>query len=104
MKRSAALLLSAAMLSALPAEAQRWGNSYSPGQARDEVQRGNNVPLNRIYRDLQQRYGGRSLGAELFSRQGGGSDYHITWLTGDGRRMLVVVDAQTGRIRRTSGD
>lgn len=51
------------------------------------------VPLSEILRDLRGRYGGQHLDAQ---RSGG--TYIITWLSRDGRRMVVVVDAATGRV------
>ncbi|MEL7129859.1 MAG: PepSY domain-containing protein [Pseudomonadota bacterium] len=84
------------------AAAQNWGNSFSSGQARDARQNGDIVPLRDIIRRLQRQYGGRYLDADLVSRSGGGSEYRIDWITEDGRKVRFVVDAQTGRVTRSS--
>lgn len=103
MKRLFVLFAVLTALLAPPVVAQGWGNSFSPGQARDARQNGDIVPLRDIIRRLEREHGGRYLNAELFSREGGGSEYRIDWITEDGRKVLFVVDAQTGRIIRTRG-
>jgi len=80
-----------------------WAQSFSPGQAHDAVRNGDIVPLKDIFSMLEGRYGGYQLDVELFSRPGGGSEYRIVWMNDAGRRMNIVVDAQNGRIVRTSG-
>ena len=99
------ILISIAMAAALaggPALAQGWGNSFSPGQARDARQNGDIVPLRDIFRRLERQYGGYQLSAELFSKSGG-SEYRIDWMPEDGRKMRIRVDAQSGRITQASG-
>ena len=83
--------------------AQDWGQSFTPGEARDAVRKGDIVPLKVIFASLKQRYGGYQLDAELFSAGNGRSEYRIDWMTGDGRRVRIRVDAETGRILNTSG-
>jgi hypothetical protein len=51
------------------------------------------VPLTDILRNLRGQYGGQHLDA-----QRSGANYVIPWLSRDGRRMTVVVDAATGRV------
>lgn len=51
------------------------------------------VELSSVLRELRMRYGGRHLDA----RQAG-NRYIIAWITEDGRRMTIEVDARTGRI------
>ncbi|MEP7209536.1 MAG: hypothetical protein ABI740_01755 [Alphaproteobacteria bacterium] len=51
------------------------------------------VPLTDILRNLRGQYGGQHLDA-----QRSGENYVIPWLSRDGRRMTVVVDAATGRV------
>ena len=51
------------------------------------------VPLTDILRNLRGQYGGQHLDA-----QRSGENYVIPWLSRDGRRMVVVVDAATGRV------
>ncbi len=77
---------------------QGWGDQFSPGQARDAVKEGRTVPLSRIFQSLKREYGGYQLGADLYSREGGGAVYEIDWLTDDGRKVHVTVDAQTGAV------
>lgn len=99
MKRMTALLLALGLFTAQPALADQWSQSFSPGQARESVREGKTVPLSRIFKDLKREYGGYQLDAELYSSQdGNGSEYHIDWMTEDGRKVLFVVDAETGRI------
>ncbi|MEL6324871.1 MAG: PepSY domain-containing protein [Pseudomonadota bacterium] len=83
--------------------AQNWGQSFSPNQARDARQSGDIVPLRDIIRRLQRQHGGRYLDANLYSKSGGGSEYHIDWLTEDGRKVVFVVDARSGRVTSTRG-
>ena len=103
MKRIFASLAAMVLLSAGPAIAQGWGDSFSPGQARDAVRDGKTVPLSKIFQMLKREYGGYQLGADLVSKQGGGAEYHIDWMTGDGRKMRFVVDAQSGSITDRRG-
>jgi uncharacterized membrane protein YkoI len=75
-----------------------WGNQFSPGQARDAVKEGRTVPLSRIFQSLKREYGGYQLGADLYSKDSGGAVYEIDWLTDDGRKVHVTVDAETGAV------
>ena len=75
-----------------------WGDQFSPGQARDAVKQGRTVPLSKIFQTLKREYGGYQLGADLYSQESGGAVYEIDWLTDDGRKVHVTVDAQTGAI------
>jgi hypothetical protein len=52
MKRFIASFLVIGLLATTPAAAQGWAQSFSPGQARDAVQTGKNVPLKKIFRAL----------------------------------------------------
>lgn len=103
MKRIAIIIFALFALGAQPVAAQGWGSSFTPGEARDARRNGDIVPLSRIFSDLERRYGGYQLDAQLFSRPNGGSEYRIDWMTRDGRRMRFTVDARTGRILRSSG-
>lgn len=84
---------------ALPAQAQ----SFSPVVPGGSQQTTNVVPLKDIFARLKERYGGYQLDADLYSTGNGRSEYRIEWMAGDGRRLRVTVDAQSGRIIRTSG-
>ncbi len=77
--------------------AQGWEQSFSPGEARDAVRKGDIVPLRDIFQSLKKRYGGYQLDAELYSIGGGRSEYRIEWMSQDGRRMKIRVDAGNGR-------
>lgn len=85
------------------AQAQNWAQSFSPGEAREAVRKGDILPLKEIFNRLEARYGGYQLDASLFSTAGGGAEYRIDWMTGDGRRLRIRVDARTGRILSSSG-
>lgn len=102
MKRTLALLAVSGLLSAPGALAQfqdqGFGNQFSPGQAREAVKEGRTVPLSQIIKDLKRDHGGYHLGAELYSRDGGKEVYEIDWLTEDGRKLRITVDARTGAV------
>lgn len=87
----------------VPAYGQGWGNSFSPGQARDASQNGDIKPLRDVIQSLKREFGGSYLNAELFSKDGGGAEYRIDWVTDDGRKLRLVVDAQTGRVISSTG-
>lgn len=82
---------------------QGWGNQFSPGQAREAVKEGRTVPLSRIFQTLKREYGGYQLGADLYSRDSGAAVYEIDWLTDDGRKVHITVDAQTGAVLERRG-
>jgi uncharacterized membrane protein YkoI len=103
MKNTVAACVLIGLLAHAPAGAQEWGHAFSPAEARDAVKEGRNLPLSRIFKDLKADFGGYQLGAELFSKEDGGSEYHIDWMTKDGRKMVFVVDAETGDIIDKSG-
>ncbi len=84
---------------ALPAHAQ----SFTPVGPGGSQQSANVVPLKDIFARLKERYGGYQLDADLYSVGNGRSEYRIEWMARDGRRLRITVDAQTGRIIRTSG-
>jgi uncharacterized membrane protein YkoI len=54
-------------------------------------------PLGRVLRQIEQRYPGRALDAELIG-QAEPPVYRIKWLGEDGKLREVRVDARTGRI------
>lgn len=104
----AALALSGALgfAAASPAEAfQRGrpdlGQTLSPNEARDAVQTGRHVPLRQILSQIEARYPGRLLNAEL--QRGDPSIYVIDWLTPDGRKLTIRANAETGAILGVSG-
>lgn len=101
-----AVLLAAAALSApaaASAQADDKGDSlgaaWAPQQdeAREGVRRGVQVPLPMVIMTIQRRLPGRMLDAGL-ENFGGRPIYRIRWLTNDGRRVDLLVDASTGAI------
>jgi uncharacterized membrane protein YkoI len=54
-------------------------------------------PLGAVLRQIEQRYPGRALGAELIERAEP-PIYRIKWLGEDGKVREVRVDARTGQI------
>lgn len=102
------LLISAAFISGLAfcpvADAQQYQrspgdvrNRYSADEARSAVQSGQVLPALQVIRTVRQRYSRADvIDAEL--EQGARPRYIIKILTEDGRRVDVVVDAQTGNI------
>jgi uncharacterized membrane protein YkoI len=72
-------------------------NRYTADEARNEVQSGRVLPALQVIRTVRQRYAQADvIDAEL--EQGARPRYIIKILTEDGRRVDVVVDAQTGNI------
>lgn len=88
---------------AAPANAQGWGNSFSPGEARDASENGDIMHLREVIQILKNEFGGHHVGAELFSKSGGGAEYRIDWVTEDGRKLRLIVDAQNGRVISSTG-
>jgi len=91
----------------MAAEAQRfpgqgYSSQWSPSEARDARERGQTIPLKDVFKMLKARYGGYQLDADLYSSRGG-LEYHISWMTKDGRKIDLVVDARTGQIRGERG-
>lgn len=54
------------------------------------------VSLSSVLREIKARYGGQHLDAQKM-----GDRYVISWITEDGRRLTIEVDANTGRILST---
>ena len=115
--RRTAFILATALLLPSTGMAQPWSlqvdlfspNSLGAGwrpdaqnQAREAVQRGRNVPLARVLRELERRTPGRHLDAGLELREGR-QVYRVRWATADGRRIDYIVDAQTGAVLRAEG-
>jgi len=84
--------LAATLVASGPAVAQR--GSFD--QKWDNNQEQREVPLSSVLRDLRMQYGGRHLDA-----QKAGGRYIIAWITEDGRRLTIEVDAATGRVLST---
>ena len=101
MKRILLSLAVALAVPTAPAIAQGFGQSWDAQQAQNAREKGDIIPLKKIFRALKKKYGGYQLDAELFSKPGGGSEYRIEWMTGDGERKVFIVDAQTGNIQES---
>jgi hypothetical protein len=93
----AALLMAGTVIA--PADAQRGRDRDNPFQRgdqwdrpRDERMPQREVSLGDVLRDLRSKYGGQHLDA----RKSGGY-YIIAWMTEDGRRLNIRVNASTGR-------
>lgn len=97
----AAVLMASAAIS--PAHAQRgrdrdqpFDNPFQRGDSwdrpRDQNTPQREVSLSDVLRDLRSKYGGQHLDA----RKAGGY-YMISWMTEDGRRLNLRVNASTGR-------
>ena len=67
----------------------QWDRGGDGGEERE-------VSLNQVQRQLQSRYGGQMLDA-----QKAGDRYIISWITKDGRRLTIEVDASSGRVLST---
>lgn len=98
MMRLVAAFFMFALLGSPDVSAQSW----AAGDARNARQKGETIPLAVIIKKLESEHGGQYLKADLFSKPGGGTEYHISWEK-NGRKILFVVDAKTGRVIRTNG-
>jgi hypothetical protein len=88
MLRRTLISLFAAAALAGPSLAQIPRSQWAP-----EAQKGDReVPFSQIQRDLKQEYGGQLLDV---SKDGG--RYIVSWIDGSGRRLVIEVDAQSGR-------
>lgn len=79
-----------------------WQLQLAPDGPRDAVQSGQVMPLREIVRRVQSSEPGELLDAQLV-QAGNRAIYVILWLTPDGRRLQLDVDAQTGRILSRRG-
>lgn len=59
-------------------------------------------PLEEILAMLRQRYSGDKLDARVV-RDASRVLYEIQWLTADGRKLVILVDATSGQIIETRG-
>lgn len=103
MKRLLIGIIAFGLTGAHPAIAQGWAQSFSPGQARDALKKGDIIPLRDIFSRLKRDYGGYQLDAELFAVGNGRFEYRVEWLTEDGRRLRLRFDAQSGQLINSAG-
>ncbi len=89
----------------LPAQAQAWPRAslVPQSEARDAARDGRTVPFAQISRQLRDRFGGKHIDAAMYSDEDGGYHYKVTWMAGDGKRLLIKVDALSGTILHTRG-
>lgn len=78
-----------------------FGQNFSPNEAREAREQGVHVPLRNIFAMIGSRYPGRPLGTELV--RGQPAVYVIEWLTVDGRKLTIRVNAETGAILGVEG-
>jgi uncharacterized membrane protein YkoI len=102
-----ALVLGASALIETAAAQPRWrdqefGAQLSPDDARDGVERGNLRPLREVLAAVQSRYPGRNLGQRLI--MGRPPAYEVDWLTQDGRKLVVIVNAENASILSVRGN
>jgi uncharacterized membrane protein YkoI len=89
LRRTVISLIAAAALAG-PALAQIPRSQWAPEEQKGD--RGREVPFSQIQRELKQEYGGQLLDV---SKDGG--RYIVSWIDGNGRRLVIEVDAQSGR-------
>ncbi len=70
-----------------------WADGRGEQQQNNERAQQREVPLSSILRELRMRYGGQHLDARKT-----GDRYVISWITDDGRRLVIEVDSATGRV------
>jgi len=94
------LLIGAALTAAAPelAFAQRDQDSMYKGR-----KQGTLIPYGQIEREIERHFDGRVIGQSI--RQTGPDQwvYELRVLRANGKVVMVIVDAQTGRIIRSSG-
>jgi hypothetical protein len=83
------------------------GQSLRPDDQSERAPDGEVVPLPEVFEMLRRRYGGYQVDAELFAErdeQTGRIRYHyrVLWMTGDGRRLRLDVNAGSGNVERQS--
>lgn len=89
LRRTLISFLAAAVLAG-PAFAQIPRSQWAPEEQKGD--RGREVPFAQIQRELKQEYGGQLLDV---SKEG--NRYVVSWIDGNGRRLVIEVDAQSGR-------
>ena len=94
------ICIAALVTPALPAQVTGWspGQSYTSGGGSQKRCTNSGKPLKEIKSDLQRRYGGKMLDTGYTNGQC--DTLRITWETGQGSRITLMVDAQTGRVKQ----
>jgi hypothetical protein len=96
-RRALIPLFAAALVAGLtgsPASAQRGDSPFASQWDRPREERApqREVSLSEVLRELRNKYGGQHLDARK-----AGDYYIIAWMTTDGRRLNIRVNAATGR-------
>lgn len=76
--------------------------SWAAEDARNANKRGDVISLEKVINKLKKEHGCCYLEGELIFKSDDEAVYHISWEK-NGRKVLFVVDAVTGRVIRTSG-
>ena len=71
-----------------------WRNRGRGGQGPDGMQGDNLVPLEAIIQGLQPDFPGRYLDCDVLTLPGGVVVYDIGWLTLNGRKIKILVNAR----------
>jgi hypothetical protein len=100
------LIALALVLAAGPALADRTDgrpdrSGWRPRDAEREEMRA--MPLDMVIGGLMSQFPGKPLDARGPMRRGNTFIYEIVWLTPEGRQIVVIADAGTGRVLRVRG-
>jgi hypothetical protein len=72
-------------------------------EARQKVKEGRHVPLDRVIQSIRRQTPGRLLDTGIEQGPDGRSVYRVRWAAANGRRVDILVDAQTGAILSSQG-
>ena len=97
MKRLLAIAVLAAALAGPTAADAQGGGRPALGFGQDQARGGGRqVPLAQVLRNIGSRYPGRHLNTTM-GESGGRAAYFVQWQMENGRVVVFVVDAETGR-------
>ncbi len=72
-------------------------------EARQKVREGRHVPLDRVIESIRRQTPGRLLDTGIEQGPDGRSVYRVRWAAANGRRLDILVDAQSGAILSSQG-
>jgi len=72
-------------------------------EARQQVKAGRHVPLDRVIDSIRRQTPGRLLDTGIEQGPDGRSVYRVRWAAASGRRVDILVDAQSGAILSREG-
>jgi len=72
-------------------------------EARQKVRDGRHVPLDRVIESIRRQTPGRLLDTGIEQGPDGRSVYRVRWAAATGRRVDILVDAQSGAILSSQG-